>query len=122
MWRLLAPVTLGLLLVPGFSSAGEKTHSADEIKWARRLVTDFFETATEFPADTVGLLSLELARSVTSENNGGSFLGKLRRWGYKEWKITSEEVSPDGTELICRGILVGNKQYWGAPRFLVQAK
>ena len=108
-WGTLAMV----LLAAAFSPAEQKAKPADELKWARQVVADFFEATADSPAAAAGLLSPELAKSIQSNPHAYTFLDQIRRWRYKEWKITSEEVAPDGTEIICRGVVKGNKElFW----------
>jgi hypothetical protein len=102
-----------LLLSTDFNSAAEPPRAADELKWARHVVDDFFELVGESPANVGGLLSPELATALHSNPRDYTVLDQIRRWGYKDWKISSQEVSPDGTEIIYRGIVKGNKALVG---------
>lgn len=88
------------------SLAGPARREA-ELKWARRVVQEFLELATgDSPAEATGLLSQELARAIQSDKLRTSFLDVI--WaGYRSPKIISEEVAPNGSEIIVHGVLKG---------------
>src|SRR5689334_16557181 len=111
MRQVVASITLVVLLsATARCSAKGRAKPTDQRKWARQVMADFFESAAKTPAVAVGLLTPELAKSILADRQAYTFIDKIRRWNYKEWRVTSEEVSPDGTEIIFRGVLKGNKE------------
>jgi hypothetical protein len=98
------------LLANDYSRGGEKAKPADDLKWAKQVVADFFEATADSPTTAAGLLSPGLANAMSADPRAYTFMDQIRRWNYKEWKVTSEEVAPDGTEIILRGVVKGNKE------------
>jgi hypothetical protein len=99
-------VVVGAWLLGGaFCPAGEEPKQAAELKWAREVASDFFKATAESPTDAAGLLSPELAKSVLADHVNETFLAKICMHGYRDWKITSEEVSPNADEIIFCGVV-----------------
>jgi hypothetical protein len=95
------PCLLIALSIPSVDIPDAKTKA--EVKWARSAATDFLEAVTTGQEETAwGLLAPELARSVRAKNTDYH----LNSAGcYRDPRITSEEVSPNGNEVVFVGVL-----------------
>jgi hypothetical protein len=102
---------VGLVLLGGVVpvSGDEATRDAG-VKWAKRVAMDFLETACETGhyADIAGLLSPDLARAV-SEDSRWPFAGL-----YCDPRFTSEELAPNGSEVLFTGVLKATEYYHDA--------
>lgn len=109
-WLIASLVILGIL-TPAF---GGDAKGAEDLKWAKRIATEFLEVVTADPSgekimNFTGLLSPELAKSLP-QASWDIFLGQV--WShYHQAKITSEEMAPNRSEVIFTGILKGKKNF-----------
>ena len=81
-----------------------------DLKWARGVAMDFLEAESNRSGSSCGLLSPELFRAVRDAaiQNKSSYLSTgFTNVDFKA-TITSEEVSPNGHEVIFAGILKDN--------------
>ncbi len=82
--------------------------------WAKRIVTDFLDAAVSVDRDdqrcpeVVGLLSTEYAEAIKSDKRW-SFLDIIPEQRYSSPKITSEEIAPNGSEIIFAGTMTNKK-------------
>jgi hypothetical protein len=104
--RLLGLCLVSVVLLAGTAppKAGEEEKRADELKWAKGITLDFFAVAGRSRADAEGLLSPELSKAV-SERGFWTFLDELFKHNWNEPKITTEEMAPNGNEVILKGTL-----------------
>jgi hypothetical protein len=81
-------------------ASADDTKSKAELKWARKVATDFLEAVNNGEAAAVGFLSPELSKGMKAEEVFQLF------WA-SDAKILSEHVAPNGCEVIFAGVLPG---------------
>lgn len=90
--------TMLFFVQPGAVCAND---SQAEVAWARGIVKDFFHSAFDRDGAGVGLMSPELAKSHAWLFDGGQLVC------CNAFHIVSEEVSPNGSEVIFKGNVKG---------------
>jgi len=104
--KLLGLCFVSVLLLAGSAppKVGDEGKRAEELKWARGIAMDFFAVAGRSRAEAEGLLSPEFFKAV-SEQRDWTFFGELDKHDWNDPKITTEEMAPNGNEVILKGTL-----------------
>jgi hypothetical protein len=106
-WALLCAVTLPSVV----AGADEDAKNAARVKWAKGILADFWDLAgTADWRQVEGLVSPDLARANPRTGARVVDLAQealLIRSKYDSYKVTSEEMDPDGSEVVFTGELVG---------------
>jgi hypothetical protein len=87
--------------------------NAARVKWAKGVLADFLDSA--FAGDLItasALFSPEFVQGAKEDGPNGlsNFLAK-RLWGsFNTFKVISEEMDPDGGEVVLKGELLGKSR------------
>jgi hypothetical protein len=106
-WALLCALALPSLV----AGADEDAKNAARVKWAKGILADFCDLAgTADWRQVEGLVSPDLARANPRTGARAVDLAQealLIRSKFDSYKVTSEEMDPDGSEAVFTGELVG---------------
>ena len=106
------------LAFPSFVVAAEAdAKNAARIKWAKEILADLWAAARSNDYRQVeGLISPELARGYPKTGEALASFAESMRWElnlYDSYKVTSEEIDPEGGEVILKGELLAKNKKTG---------
>jgi hypothetical protein len=107
-------VLLCILALPSLvAGADEDAKNAARVKWAKGILADFWDLAgTADWRQVEGLVSPDLARANPRTGARAVDLAQealLIRSKYDSYKVTSEEMDPDSSEVVFTGELAGKQ-------------